>query len=198
MAIYRKNAGRAMRYRKATGKKMFTSLKSVTDDRGVKHGIEEANGKFYRLRDGKRVPKAEKSKSKDPHKHFLTRESAAFFLARMADPELGKSENRADSKFVREGQANKKKGLRLGHVSGGRASTQKKTSGKKRGGKKSGSKHGYGSPMEMKWGEDISLGDAWAVFRGEMTLDEAKGVKSNPGRGSRRGRGGSIDFYDLY
>ena len=200
MAIYRKNAGRAMRYRKATGKKMYSSLKTVTDDRGVKHGIEESNGKFYRLRDGKRVARAAKSKSKDPHKHFLTQESAAFFLARMADPELGKSEDRANSAFVREGEANKRKGLRMGHKSGGksRASTQKKSGKKARKGS-SKKKHGYDSAMAMKWGEDISLADAHAVFRGEITLKELKGgKKANPGRRRRNGRKRSISFHDLY
>lgn len=199
MAIYRKNAGRAMRYRKATGKKMYSSLKTVTDDRGVKHGIEESNGKFYRLRDGKRVARAAKSKSKDPHKHFLTQESAAFFLARMADPELGKSEDRANSAFVREGEANKRKGLRMGHKSGGksRASTQKKSGTKTRKGTKKMSPYNKFVSQQFakarKAGVETSMGEI-----ADQWQKKQSGKKANPGRRRRNGRKRSISFHDLY
>lgn len=207
MAIYRKNAGAVTRWRKASGKKMYSSLKTVTDSRGVKHGIEEKNGKFYRLRDGKRVAKAAKSKSTDPHKHFLTAENAALFLARMADPSIGKSEVRKGSSFVKAREANIKKGLMGGHKSGGkaRATTQKKAG--RKAASSADSMHGYDSAMAMKHGEGISLADAWAVFRGEVTLAEVKGSskpkRATRGKGKKGKRGKArknpgISFYDLY
>jgi hypothetical protein len=191
MAIYRKNAGAVSRWRKASGKKMYTSLKTVTDDRGVKHGIEEKNGKFYRLRDGKRVPKAAKSKSTDPHKHFLTRENAALFLARMADPSLGKSEDRAGSSFVKKRQSNIKKGLMGGHVSGGKLKGGRKSKGR---GKKQ--KKVASDVMEMSWTELRQA--AGSDYKVGMTKEQVIDIvtRSNPGR---RGRGrGSVSFYDLY
>jgi hypothetical protein len=68
----------------------------------------------------------------------------------------------------------------------------------------------YSSAMAMSHGEGISLGDAWEVVKGEMTLTQAKeGAKANPrrkkqvrkskaSRKARSKRRNPVNFYDLY
>ena len=204
MAIYRKNAGRAKRWRESSGKKLFSSLKEVTAPSGVRYGIKFEKGLYFKTRDGKKIPKSAKSTdTRSDFQYYLNEEQAAFFLARMADPDLGKSQDRRGSKFVKDGEANLRAGRMMGSTrkSGSgrksRASTQKKVGKKARKGSTK-SKHGYDSPMSMKWGEDISLGDAWAVFRGEITLKQAKGGKKKANPGRRRNGKRSVSFYDLY
>lgn len=212
MAIYRKNAGRALRWRKEQGLKMYTSMAPVQDDQGNTWSFEQgklSDGRacFFRLKNGKKMPKADKSTDQySKFQYVMSEAAAANELARRGSADVGRQAIRKTSKFVSDGQANVAAGRRMGAGRGAaQASTTKKQKKGKKGKKASSSAnhHGYSSAMALAWGElggDVSKG--WAVWKGEMTLAQAKGGKAkknpiqmNPRRNN--GRGG-ISFYDLY